>query len=42
VLLCAVLTGMRGGEFLGHKWEDVDLEGKRIYVGEALWRTGMT
>ena len=38
LLLCAVLTGMRRGEVLGLKWEDVDLEGNRIHVRRSLWR----
>jgi len=38
LLLCAVLTGMRRGELLGLKWEDIDLEGNRIHVRRALWR----
>ena len=38
LLLCAVLAGMRRGELLGLRWEDVDLEGHRIYVRRALWR----
>jgi integrase len=38
LLLCAVLTGMRRGELLGLKWEDVDLEGSRIHVRRSLWR----
>ncbi len=38
LLLCAVLTGMRRGELLGLKWEDVDLEGNRIHVRRSLWR----
>ena len=33
-----VLTGMRRGELLGVQWEDVDLEGHRIFVRRALWR----
>src|SRR5437867_4213551 len=32
LLLCAVLTGMRRGELLGLRWEDIDLEGHRLSV----------
>jgi len=39
-LLCAVLTGMRRGELLGLKWEDIDFAGNRIHVRRALWRGG--
>jgi integrase len=42
LLLCAVLTGMRRGELLGLKWEDVDLEGNRIHVRRSLWRGKLT
>jgi integrase len=38
LLLCAVLTGMRRGELLGLKWEDIDFGGNRIHVRRALWR----
>ena len=38
LLLCAVLTGMRRGELLGLKWEDVDFEGNRLHVRRSLWR----
>jgi hypothetical protein len=29
---------MRRGELLGLKWEDIDLEGHRLFVRRALWR----
>lgn len=38
LVLCALLTGMRRGELLGLKWEDIDFEGNRIQVRRALWR----
>jgi integrase len=38
LLLCAVLTGMRRGELLALKWEDIDLESNRIHVRRSLWR----
>ena len=38
LLLCAVLTGMRRGELLGLRWEDIDLEGHSVFVRRALWR----
>jgi len=38
LLLCAVLTGMRRGELFGLRWEDIDLEGHRVFVRRALWR----
>jgi integrase len=38
LILCAVLTGMRRGELLGLRWEDIDLESHRIFVRRALWR----
>jgi integrase len=38
MLLCAVLTGLRRGELLGLKWEDVDLQASKIHVRRAVWR----
>jgi integrase len=38
LLLCAMLTGMRRGELLGPRWEDIDFDGNRINVRRALWR----
>jgi integrase len=38
LILCAVLTGMRRGELFGLRWEDIDLDGHRIFVRRALWR----
>jgi hypothetical protein len=29
---------MRRGELLGPRWDDIDLEGHRIFVRRALWR----
>jgi integrase len=36
----AVTTGLRRGELLGLRWEDVDLERDRLRVGRALVREG--
>lgn len=33
---CALLAGLRQGEALGLRWENVDLEGRRILVCEAV------
>jgi len=37
LLLCAVLTGMRRGELLGLRWEDVESRAT-LFVRRALWR----
>jgi len=42
MLMCAVLTGMRRGELLGLKWEDIDFEGNLIHVPRSLWRGKFT
>lgn len=34
--LLAIYTGMRRGEVLGLKWEDIDFEEKIIYVNRSL------
>jgi integrase len=36
VIFTAIYTGMRRGEVLGLRWEDVDLENKIVYVRQAL------
>ena len=36
----AITTGLRRGELLGLRWEDVDLERGRLRVGRALVREG--
>lgn len=36
--LCALLEGMRQGECLGLRWDDVDLPGRRIHVRYELVR----
>lgn len=35
---CALLLGMRQGECLGLRWEDIDFDGGRIYVRNELVR----
>jgi len=37
-LLCAVRTGMRMGEIIGLKWEDIDLDARMINVRRAIVR----
>jgi len=34
----AMTTGMRSGELLGLKWQDVDLEKGKLHVRRTLWR----
>ncbi len=36
--LCAVLTGMRRGELLAVRWNDIDVDRQQIHVRRALWR----
>jgi len=36
--LCALLEGMRQGECLGLRWEDVDLDGRRLYIRQEIYR----
>lgn len=36
--VCALLLGMRQGECLGLRWEDIDFDGGRIYVRHELLR----
>ena len=38
LLLTAVLTGLRKGELLGLRWEDVDLAGRLLHVRRAVGR----
>ena len=36
IYLTAIYTGMRRGEVLGLRWQDVDFENKVIYVRQTL------
>lgn len=36
--LCALLQGMRQGECLGLRWEDVDIPNRRIWIVQELYR----
>lgn len=38
--ILAVTTGMRLGELLGLRWQDIDLDARRVSVQQALIRTG--
>lgn len=39
-ILTAATTGLRRGELLGLRWEDVDLETGQLFVRQTLQRTG--
>lgn len=36
--LCALLQGMRQGECMGLRWEDVDIPNRRIWITQELYR----
>lgn len=36
----ALMTGLRRGELLGLRWEDIDLESRQLHVRQALQRVG--
>lgn len=38
MLLVALRTGLRQGELLALRWEDVDLVSKKLHVQRAVWR----
>lgn len=38
--IVALATGMRKGELLGLRWEDVDLDNNLIYVRRSIWYRG--
>ena len=38
--IVALATGMRKGELLGLRWEDVDLDNNLIYVRRSIWYKG--
>jgi integrase len=40
IVLCALETGMRRGEILGLRWQDIDFERRLIYVGKT--KTGLS
>lgn len=39
-LTLALLTGLRQGELLGLRWQDVDLDGAQLHVSHSLQRHG--
>lgn len=38
LFLCVALTGLRVGELLALRWQDVDLDGSQLSVSHSLWR----
>jgi integrase len=38
LVVVAALTGMRVGEILALKWQDIDLDAKKLTVKHSLWR----
>lgn len=38
LFLCVALTGLRVGELLALRWQNIDLEGARLFVSHNLWR----
>jgi integrase len=38
----AIMAGLRQGELLGLKWEDIDLEGGKLQVRRTLYKGNFT